>query len=123
MMASMPKVYRGTRSGSVISVYVSLDGAERAVQHDSVERGEPMFDWGFYGGPCSRLALALCADASNDMVRASRVCEEFKRLVIANLPEQSWTMTQDEVLTKMDEIEEIEEIEEIDTVVQIPDCK
>lgn len=57
------------------------------------------FAWGYGGSGPSQLALALCADALGDDLRAQTVYMEYKWKYIATIPwnKEKWTMTDDEI--------------------------
>jgi hypothetical protein len=64
---------------------------------DLGEEGPEAFSWGRNEAGAAQLALALLADALNDDRAAKRYYQEFRRRVIANLPER-WTISRTRIL-------------------------
>src|SRR5882724_7085859 len=53
-------------------------------------------EWGFLGSGPAQLALALAADALGDDGRARDVYQKLKFKLVARLPEDGWTVTEDQ---------------------------
>ena len=54
-------------------------------------------EWGYMGSGPSQLAIALIADATGDDEKAgnTRLCQQFKRDVIAQMPSREWILGQE----------------------------
>lgn len=122
------KLYRGTRAYSD----ADLDGVTRGekmrgacvvtVENDEV--GEDLrqrkklssrldlwnhspsgFEWSYSGAGPAQLALAILADCLGDGERAVRLHQRFKAAVVANLPDEEWTLSEEQVRQAIIEIE------------------
>lgn len=59
------------------------------------------FGWGNGESGPAQLALALLADCLGNEERAVALHQEFKRMVVANLAGHGWTMTSNELQTRV----------------------
>ena len=82
---------RHERSGEVL-----VDGVPLNVRFDLRKHSPTGFEWGYHGSGPAQLALALLADCVGDDL-AVTLYQEFKRRVVANLPEDHWTLTSEEI--------------------------
>ena len=86
------RIYHGERSPDGCRVMV--DGAPLRPRFDlSGAVGE--FDWGFIGN--RQLSLALLSDLLGDPANAKALCDTFDREVVAQLPRDRWTMTEEQL--------------------------
>src|SRR5215207_674530 len=85
------RVYRGERTRE--GCHVTVDGAPLRVRSD-LSGGSAAFDWGYVGN--GQLSLALLADLLGDGQKAKALCEVFEREVVAGLPHDAWTATDDD---------------------------
>ena len=97
------RTYIGVRSPAGCEVLA--DGLDLSPRFDLANHSPTGFEWRYLGSGPAQLALALCADALGDDVRALRVYQEFKANVVANLAEAYWKMTASEVREEVFEIE------------------
>jgi hypothetical protein len=63
------------------------------------------FEWGYWGSGPAQLALAILADHLGDDERAVRLHQDFKRVVVAMLPRESWALTAGQVAQAVAAIE------------------
>ncbi len=107
----MPEItFKGTRTDGRCAVTIHGSGEVRDLQ--PFRKGDG-FEWGYAGGGPSALALALCIEAlvlagaerPAAVRRAQDVYQTFKRLVVASLPHDRWTLTADEVRERIFAIE------------------
>jgi hypothetical protein len=94
------KTYRGirTRQGCVVTVR-SDDGPDRPLDPRTKLRNHSPagFEWGYGGSGPAQLALALAADALGDDDSAQDIYQGLKFRLIAALPHEGWTLTEEEV--------------------------
>lgn len=64
---------------------------------DLADHSPTGFEWGYGGSGPAQLALALLADALGDEDRAIKLHQEFKREVVAVLPEREWQLSECDV--------------------------
>ena len=92
---------------------------------DLVNHSPTGLEWGYGGSGPSQLALAVVADCLNDNEQLSlkkvatdeqalRLYQQFKWLVIAQLPHAAWTLTEADVLKAVQHIRQTEESEEVE---------
>ena len=62
------------------------------------------FEWGRDGSGSIQLALAILADHLSDTKRALKLCEQFSRNFIAELPPQGWTLTSKDIQIALDKL-------------------
>jgi len=55
------------------------------------------FEWGYQGSGPAQLALAILVDFTGDTAIEPFVYQQFKATVIANIDEDTWSMTDEEV--------------------------
>jgi hypothetical protein len=72
-----------------------------------LEKHSTAFSWGCDEKGAAQLALALLADALGNDVRALKLHQQFKRRVVANLPDE-WRLTPQQIIDHAHEIEEFE---------------
>ena len=87
--------YEGVREGHAVTV--TVDGRHLNPRLDLWNHSPTGFEWGYAGSGPAQLALAILADHSNDNERALNFYQRFKWRVIANLPDNSWTLRSDEI--------------------------
>lgn len=95
----MITTFRGTRTphGPRVSVVVAGD-----VSVTSTRLGGDL-DWGYYGSSCARLAHAILEHVAG-AAEAERYHQEFKRRVVAHLPERQWELSAELVTMHLNEI-------------------
>jgi len=96
------KIYRGTRTSGRVNV--TVDGNPLNPRHDLYNHSPDGFEWGYGGSGPSQLALAILADCLGRNNPSVRIYHEFKWKVIANLPDQEWTLTEKEIKDTLDKI-------------------
>jgi hypothetical protein len=82
------KTYRGTATDSAVTV--AVDGypvGPLDYRLDLITHSPTGFAWGYEGSGPAQLALALCADALDCDEHGLQVYQEFKRRVIAGVPQ------------------------------------
>jgi hypothetical protein len=105
------KIYRGTRTNGVARVVV-IDGPKSYELDPRLglrNHSPDGFEWGSGGNGAAQLALAILADhfrkdAGGDH-RALALYQQFKQLVVALLPREGFTLTEDEVARQAGVIE------------------
>ena len=89
------KTYRGTATDSAVTV--DVDGypvGPLDCRLDLINHSPTGFAWGYQGSGPAQLALALCADALGSEEHALQVYQEFKRRVVAGLPQsEDWVVS------------------------------
>lgn len=86
------RIYRGERTPD--GCRVTVDGAPLRPRFElSGAVGE--FDWGFIGN--GQLSLALLSDLLGDPAKAKELCDECDREIVANLPRNHWSMTEEQL--------------------------
>jgi len=89
------KRYEGKRSYD--QVFVTIDGRVLDPRFDLRFHSPDGFEWGYGGSGPAQLALALLADCLKDVNRALALYQEFKAKVVAGLPRDGWTLTEQEI--------------------------
>lgn len=88
-------VYRGPRDPSAQvgdEVEVIVDGESLDYRYDLLSASPSRFEWGYGGSGPVQLAIATLAHAYDDTFACEHF-QQFKEEVVANLPEDSWTLT------------------------------
>jgi len=88
-------VYAGNRdSGMPVgeACSVTVDGDSLDCRYDLLSASPSGFEWGYGGSGPAQLAIAILAHAYDDEF-AQEYHQQFKRDVVAELPEDSWTLT------------------------------
>lgn len=98
--ASTEHVYHGRRDptapvGEEYTVTVSDDEC-LPKRYDLLSASPSGFSWGFSGSGPSQLAMAILAHAFDDGFACEHY-QRFKREVVANLPEDRWTLRKSEL--------------------------
>ena len=94
------KTYIGTRTGHGTTVMVNdhlLNPRLNLWSHSPTG-----FEWGYGGSGPAQLALAILADHLENDDQAVRLHQEFKRMVVASLPQSNWTLTPDQIAKSLD---------------------
>jgi len=93
--AKPTKTYRGTARNSAVTV--GVDGHPvRPLDYrlDLINHSPTGFAWGYEGSGPAQLALALCAEALDSDDHALQIYQEFKRRVVAGLPQgEDWIIS------------------------------
>ncbi|WP_323805934.1 DUF6166 domain-containing protein [Halalkaliarchaeum sp. AArc-CO] len=92
---STEAVYRGRRDPTAPvgeEVEVTVDGEPLDKRYDLLSASPSGFEYGYGGSGPAQLAIAILAHAYNDDF-ACEWYQRFKREVIAELPEDGWTLT------------------------------
>src|SRR5947209_1349956 len=87
------RTYHGQRAGDVCEV--TVDGERLSLRSDLSGSVAAAFDWGFAGS--GQLALALLSDFLGDDGQAKALCQAFEEKVVADLPHDFWTMTEQDM--------------------------
>ena len=83
------KTYHGKRTEQ--GCEVTVDGEPLQMRSNLSGNATTAFDWGYVG--TGQLSLALLSDLLGNDAKAKAMCEAFENAVVANLPHDSWTMT------------------------------
>ena len=92
---TMETVYRAHRDHDVPvghQIEVTVDGEPMDYRYDLLSASPSGFEWGYGGSGPAQLAIAILAHVYGDEV-ACEWYQRFKREVIAELPEDGWTLT------------------------------
>lgn len=88
-------VYRGRRDPTAPvggEVEVRVDGKPIDCRYDLLSASPSGFEWRYGGSGPAQLAIAILAHAYDDEF-AGEYYQQFKREVVAELPEEGWTLT------------------------------
>jgi len=88
------KQYKGQRTYGVL--LVTVNGQPLNPRFDLQNHSSAGFEWGYGGEGPAQLALAILADCIGDNL-ALRHYQEFKQAVIAELPYEHWTLTEQQI--------------------------
>ena len=83
------RTYHGERTNS--GCVVTVDGLPLHVRSDLSGNATTAFDWGYIGG--GQLSLSLLADFFHCDKKAKAMAETFEKHVLAELPMDSWSLT------------------------------
>jgi Family of unknown function (DUF6166) len=83
------KTYHGERTKR--GCEVTVDGSPLPMCSNLSGNATTPFDWGYVG--TGQLSMALLSDLLGNDLTARSMCEVFDREVVANMPHNSWTMT------------------------------
>jgi len=100
-------VYRGWRDTTAPAgqeCKVVVDGRPLKCRYDLLSASPDGFEWSYSGSGPAQLAISILADAFGDQI-AKELYEEFKREVIATLPEHGWRLTRQELEQLVDAAE------------------
>ena len=89
------KVYRGARQGQAANV--TVNGRPLNPRLDLWNHSPTGFEWGYGGSGPAQLALALLADLLQNDDEAVNLHQDFKFSIVAGLPYQGWTLTEEEI--------------------------
>ncbi|MFC7323575.1 DUF6166 domain-containing protein [Halorubrum rutilum] len=91
---STEHVYQGSRDPTAPvgqECTVTVDGEPLDCRYDLLSASPSGFEWGYGGSGPATLAIAILAHAFDDDFATTHY-QQFKREVIANLPEDRWTL-------------------------------
>lgn len=93
----LTKIYKGYRTsqGAFVMVYRRGSGLATRLEHQ-VRHSPTGFEWGYGGSGPAELARCLLIDAVGEAI-ADRLYQEFKRHVVAGLPENRWRLTEEQI--------------------------
>ncbi len=83
------KTYHGKRTDQ--GCEVTVDGEPLRMCSNLSGNATTAFDWGYVG--TGQLSVALLSDHLGNDLMAMSMSEVFEREVVANMPHESWTMT------------------------------
>jgi hypothetical protein len=92
-------IYRGQRDTTAPvgeECSVTVDGEPLDCRYDLLSASPAGFEWNYEGSGPAQLAIALLAHALNDHFAATHY-QRFKRNVVAELPENGWTLSKSEI--------------------------
>ncbi|QIB74966.1 hypothetical protein G3I44_12155 [Halogeometricum borinquense] len=92
-------VYRGRRDPAAPvseELEVTVDGEPLAKRYDLLSASPSGFETGYNGSGPAQLAIAILAHAYDDEF-AREWYQQFKRDVVATLPESGWTLTKSDL--------------------------
>lgn len=95
------------RGGPGTVTFLDPGGCARPLppRHEVRSHSPDGFQWGYGGSGPAQLALALCLHVlDGDVARATRTYQQFKRRVVAFLPD-AWDLSRTEILTAIESIE------------------
>lgn len=110
------KTYTGRRDITEGLCVVLVDGEPLDPRLDIRRHSPAGFEWGYAGSGPAQLALAILADHLQDRHRAERLYQDYKRLVVAALPREAWSLTSAEVALEVQALETVltnNELEEL----------
>lgn len=81
-----------------------VDGERLACRYDLLSASPDGFEWGYGGSGPAQLAVSILAHAFDDQF-ATELYRDFKRDVIAGLPEHGWRLTRTEIEQVVDAAE------------------
>ena len=91
---STEHVYHGQRDPTAPvgeELEVTVDGEPLAKRYDLLSASPSGFETGYNGSGPAQLAIAILAHAYNDEFACEHY-QRFKREIVANLPEDRWTL-------------------------------
>ena len=88
------KVYSGSRT--IDGIVVLVDGKPLDCHYGLKRFTTTGFEWTYEGAGPTQLSLALLADHLDDNAKAMELCQDFMRVVVANL-ENDWELTGDDI--------------------------
>ncbi len=91
------KTYHGQRTAR--GCEVTVDGKPLPMRSNLSGNATTPFDWGYVG--TGQLSLALLSDFFGSDQKAKAMSEVFEAKVVAELPLNSWTMTEDALATAL----------------------
>jgi hypothetical protein len=94
-------VYRGQRTEQ--RCVVTVDGENLPRRYDLLSASPSGFEWGYGGSGPAQLAIAVLAHAYDDEVATTHY-QQFKREVVAGLPEEDWILTKTNLDTWREEV-------------------
>jgi len=102
MEAARPAGYFGHRkSGRAQVFYRTRTGSETGLllnpQLEVYSHSPSGLEWGYMGSGPAQLSLAILIDYLSDVAQAKDLYQDFKLAVVVNLPEQEWTLSNDEI--------------------------
>lgn len=100
-------VYRGRRDPVAPvgeEVEVTVDGEPLDKRYDLLSASPSGFEWAYGGSGPAQLAIALLAHATDEKL-ACRYYQQFKEEIVAELPEDGWRLTSDDIETWVSEVE------------------
>lgn len=92
-------VYRGRRDPTAPvgeEVEVTVNGKPLGKRYDLLSASPSGFEYGYRGSGPAQLAIAMLAHAYDDEF-ACEYYQQFKREVVAALPEDGWTLTTEDL--------------------------
>jgi len=95
------KVYRGRRTEK--SAEVTVDGEPLNARLELRDFRASGYEWGYEGSGPSQLALAILADHAGPEAALGGY-REFVKNVIAEIEDDEWSMTSDDIVQKDSEI-------------------
>lgn len=93
------QIYAGTRNPMAPvgeECAVTVDDQPLECRYDLLSASPSGFEWGYGGSGPAQLAIAILAHAYDDEF-AREWYQQFKRDVVATLPENGWTLTKDDL--------------------------
>ncbi len=89
-------VYKGVREEPLKCV-VTVDGKPLSLRLDLWNHSPAEFEWGYGGSGPAQLALAILAHHLENDQEAVSLHQNFKRIVISQLPHDKWVLTSQDV--------------------------
>ena len=96
---STETVYRGRRDPTAPvgeECTVTVDGDSLPKRYDLLSASPSGYAWSYQGSGPAQLAIAILAHAYDDEFAGAHY-QQFKREVIAELPEDGWTLTKSDL--------------------------
>jgi len=87
------------------TVLVTVDGVPLDPRLDLSHRSPSGFEWGYVSDGPAQLALALLADCRGNEDQAIAWYRDYHRAVVAGLPDNGWTLTEDDIRNMVEAME------------------
>ncbi len=99
------KIYHGTRGEE--GCVVTVNGAPLDPRTDLRLLSSDGFEWGYKGSGPHQLALAILADHFGDDRRAQNQCQLFMEVLISELKDDEWKLTDNQVGNTFNSVVEV----------------
>lgn len=108
------KIFKGERTEN--GCKVTVDGRPLNLRNDLWNHSPTGAEWGYGGSGPAQLALGLVSNIlgrgkANDE-RAVRIHQTVKGVIVARLPREGWTLTEEEILVAIKEAEKEKAVRE-----------
>jgi len=97
---------QGSAAAALVTVHQEGQAPRRLDPRFDLRRHADGFNWGYAGGGHAQLALALAADLLGDDDAAQDVHQKLKRTLIGRLPQDGWTLSEEQLRAAIQEIQQ-----------------